>query len=202
VKLPAFQSDYLLQNQHCTKVHIDGTNGQLPAQRTLCKLALLVNQVQMTTPRGAAMNTTIRATIFLSIMSFAGLTMASVPGDRVNLADFATHPEALAGRTLEVTANVIAINADGRSLEMFDSKSRTRIAVRLTQLPKSQRMALICSDVRRLMVSGRASVVAGRLTIDAESVQSMPLLEEARVQDSAPRPAAQVEVVPIVVANN
>ena len=128
------------------------------------------------------MNTTFRMIIFLSILGFAGFTMASVPGDRVDLADFATRPEALAGRTIEVTANVIAINADGKSLEVFDSISRTRIAVRLTQLPKAQRMALIGSDVRRVMVSGRASVVAGRLTIDAESIQSIQLTDEARVQ--------------------
>jgi hypothetical protein len=45
------------------------------------------------------MNNTFRLTIFLSLMSLAGVAMASVPGDRVNLADFATHPELLAGRT-------------------------------------------------------------------------------------------------------
>jgi hypothetical protein len=32
-------------------------------------------------------------------------------------------------------------------------------------------MALICSDVREVLVRGRASMVAGRLTIHAESVQ-------------------------------
>ena len=148
------------------------------------------------------MNNTFRLTIFLSIMSFAGFAMATVPGDRVDLANFAAHPEALAGRTIEVTASVIAINADGKSLEMFDSTSRTRITVRLTQLPKAQRLALICSDVRRVIVSGRASVVAGRLTIEAESVQSIQLVDEARVQNSAQEEAVQIEVVPIAVANN
>jgi hypothetical protein len=148
------------------------------------------------------MNTTFRLIIFLSILSFAGFAMASVPGDRVDLAAFATHPEALAGRTIEVTANVIAINADGKSLEVFDSISRTRIAVRLTQLPKAQRMALISSDVRRVMVSGRASVVAGRLTIDAASVQSIQVIDEARVQNSAQQEAVQVEVVPVAIPNN
>lgn len=148
------------------------------------------------------MNKTLRLTIFLSLMSFAGLAMASVPGDRVDLANFATHPELLAGRTIEVTANVIAISADGKSLEMFDSNSRTRVDVRLTQIPKAQRLALINSDVRRVMVSGRASVVAGRLTIDAESVQSIQLIDDARIQTDAQQEAVQIEVVPIAVANN
>jgi hypothetical protein len=156
----------------------------------------------MTTLKGAAMNNTFRLTIFLSLMSFAGLAMAAVPGDRVDLANFATHPELLAGRTIEVTANVIAISADGKSLEMFDSNSRTRIDVRLTQIPKAQRLALINSDVRRVMVSGRASVVTGRLTIDAESVQSIQLIDEARSQTGAQQEEVQIEVVPIAVTNN
>jgi hypothetical protein len=58
------------------------------------------------------------------------------------------------------------------------------------------------SDVRRVMVSGRASVVAGRLTIDAESLQSIQLTDEARVQKSAQQETVQIEVVPVVIANN
>ena len=129
------------------------------------------------------MNNTFRLTLsFLIIACLAGLTKAHGASDPLDLAEFASHPETFAGRLIEVNAQVIAINADGKSLELFDSQSRTRISVRLTQLRKSERAALMCSDVRHVLVSGRASVVAGRLTIDAQSVQPVALNAEARVE--------------------
>ena len=99
------------------------------------------------------MNSTFRLTLsFLIVICFAGLTMAH-------------------GRTVEVQARVVAIHADGQSLELYDSASRTRISVQLAQLPKADRKALIRSDVREVLVRGQVSMVAGRLTIHAESVQ-------------------------------
>src|SRR6185369_17543339 len=92
--------------------------------------------------------------------------------ERLKIADFASNPESFAGRTVEVEGRVIAINADGRSLELFDSPSHTRISVQLAQLSKTERKALLRSDVREVLVRGRISVDAGRLTIHAESVQS------------------------------
>jgi len=102
---------------------------------------------------GAAMNLTFRLTLsFLIVICFAGLTLAH-------------------GRTVEVQARVVAINADGQSLELYDSPTRTRISVQLAQLSKAEREALIRSDVREVLVRGQASMIAGRLTIHAESVQ-------------------------------
>jgi hypothetical protein len=106
---------------------------------------------------------------FLVVISFAGLTMAH--DERLNLADFASNPAAFAGRTVEVQARVVAINADGQSLELYDSPTRTRISVQLAQLSKAERKALIRSDVREVLVRGQVSMVAGRLTIHAESVR-------------------------------
>ena len=104
------------------------------------------------------MNLTFRLTLsFLIVICFAGLTMA--------------HDERLNGRTVEVQARVVAINADGQSLELYDSPSRTRISVQLAQLSKAERKALIRSDVREVLVRGQVSIVAGRMTIHAESVQ-------------------------------
>ena len=104
------------------------------------------------------MNLTFRLTLsFLIVICFAGLTMA--------------HDERLNGRTVEVQARVVAINADGQSLELYDSPSRTRISVQLAQLSKAERKALIRSDVREVLVRGQVSMVAGRMTIHAESVQ-------------------------------
>jgi len=116
------------------------------------------------------MNLTFRLTLsFLIVICFAGLIMAH--DERLNIADFATNPDAFAGRTVEVQARVVAINADGQSLELYDSPSRTRISVQLAQLSKAERKALIRSDVREVLVRGQVSMVAGRLTIHAESVQ-------------------------------
>jgi len=119
------------------------------------------------------MNLTLRLTLsLLIVISFAGLTMAHGADERLKIADFASDPNAFAGRIVEVEARVIAINADGQSLELFDSPSHTRISVQLAQLTKTERMALIRSDVREVLVRGRVSVVTGRLTIHAVSVQS------------------------------
>ena len=116
------------------------------------------------------MNLTFRLTLsFLIVICFAGLTMAH--DERLNVADFASNPDAFAGRTVEVQARVVAINADGQSLELYDSPSRTRISVQLAQLSKAERKALIRSDVREVLVRGQVSMVAGRMTIHAESVQ-------------------------------
>jgi len=118
------------------------------------------------------MNPTFRLTLsFLFLFCFTGLTMAHGVDERLNLADFASNPENFAGRTVEVQARVIAINADGQSLELYDSASHTRISVQLAQLPRTERTASICSNVREVVVRGRVSTVAGRLTIQAESVQ-------------------------------
>jgi hypothetical protein len=118
------------------------------------------------------MKLTFRLTLsFFIVICFAELTMAHGAGERLNIADFVSDPEGFAGRTVEVEARVVAINADGKSLELFDSPSHTRISVQLAQLPKTERKALIRSDVREVLVRGRISMVAGRLTIHAESVQ-------------------------------
>lgn len=115
------------------------------------------------------MNLTFRLTLsFLIVICFAGLTMAH--DERLNVADFTSNPDAFAGRTVEVQARVVAINADGQSLELYDSPSRTRISVQLAQLSKAERKALIRSDVREVLVRGQVSMVAGRMTIHAESV--------------------------------
>jgi hypothetical protein len=118
------------------------------------------------------MNLTFRLTLsFLIVICLAGLTMAHDAVERLKIADFAGDPDAFAGRTVEVEARVVAISADGRSLELFDSASHARISVQLSQLPTAERNALILSGVREVVVRGQVSVVAGRLTIQAESVQ-------------------------------
>ena len=86
--------------------------------------------------------------------------------ERLDIAELRRDPQAFAGRIVEVQARVIAINADGRSLVLFDSPSHTRIS----ELPETERVALMSTDVRQVVVRGRASMVEGRLTIHAQSV--------------------------------
>ncbi|HEX7294842.1 MAG TPA: hypothetical protein VF251_03755, partial [Pyrinomonadaceae bacterium] len=95
--------------------------------------------------------------------------------DKIKLADFCNNPDALAGRFVEVSARVIAINAQSKSMELFDSATSTTIVVGLRQLTKSERKALMNNDVRRVEVSGRARMVGERLMIDAERIAILPV---------------------------
>jgi hypothetical protein len=118
------------------------------------------------------MNSILKPTLsLLIVICFAGLTLAHGADERLNIANLASDPDGFAGRTVEVKARVSAINADGQSIELFDSPTYTRISVHLAQLPRAERNALIRSDVREVLVRGRLSLVAGRLTIHAESVE-------------------------------
>src|ERR1044072_7832434 len=119
------------------------------------------------------MNSTFRTFIstlsFLIVIGFAGLTTARAD-ERLKIADFVSDPDSFAGRTVELEARVVAINANGQSLELFDSPSHTRISVQLSHLSKTERKKLLRSDVRHFLVRGRILIVAGQLTIHAESI--------------------------------
>ena len=122
------------------------------------------------------MKTPFRLTLFVLIFAaFAGLAGAHYRGNGTDIADFASHPETFEGRVIEVNAKVIAISADSKSMVLFDSQTNTLIGVRLTSLPTAERKALMLSDVRHVVVSGRATVIAGRLTIDAQRIQVLPV---------------------------
>jgi hypothetical protein len=110
---------------------------------------------------------------FVIVMSLAGGTLAGTANERIDIADFRRDPESFAGRSVEVQARVIAINADGQSLVLFDSPSHTRVSVQLTRLSDTERVALLTTDVRQVVVRGRVAIVEGRLTIQAQSVQAV-----------------------------
>ncbi len=62
---------------------------------------------------------------FIIVISIAGLSMARGADERLRIADSASDPGAYSGRTVEVKARVVAINADdGQSIELFDSYAR------------------------------------------------------------------------------
>jgi hypothetical protein len=118
------------------------------------------------------MNRSVSLSLLLFIfVSFAGVAAADGRHDTINIADFLNNPNAFASPLVEINARVIAINANSKSMELFDSKTRTMILVNLSQLEKSERSALIRRDVRQVSVTGRANMVDGRLLITADSVQ-------------------------------
>jgi len=118
---------------------------------------------------------------FLIVTAFAGLATALGRDNRIDIAYLNSHPDTL-GRVVEVSAKVIAINADAKSMELFDSQSRTTIQVNLMQLKRAERNALVRSNVRRVTVSGRAKMVAGRLVIDAQRIEALPVDVDAKSQ--------------------
>jgi len=113
--------------------------------------------------------------LVLILTGLTGIAAADVRYDKINIADFCNNPAAFDGRSIEVSGRVIAINAQSKSIELFDSQSKTVVVVRLSQLPKSERVALINNDVRRVGVSGRARMVGERLVIDAEKIDVLPI---------------------------
>jgi hypothetical protein len=123
----------------------------------------------------------------------AGVTAANGLYEPINFAELAAHPEAYHGRPVEITAAIIAIGADGNRLELFDRQSRTMVTVRLALLPESQRSALIFGFASSLLVQGRATVIAGRLVIDADKAEALPL-ESADSRQSASGASAVVSL--------
>jgi hypothetical protein len=121
----------------------------------------------------------------VSILLLAGVAAAFGRYEPINTADFSAHPETYDGRLVEVRADIIAIGADSKSLQLFDAQSRMMIEVRLMQLSKAQRSALMHSPVRHLLVHGQATVIGGRLIIDAHKVEALPLEAKTNRQQSS-----------------
>ena len=125
------------------------------------------------------MKFTLKLTLSIIIIAcFAGLAVAHDTEEWLDIASFASNPDAYAGRIIAVEARVIAIDAAGKSLELFDSPTRTRISVQMTQLSETERMTLLQSDVRKVVVRGEVSMVKGRVTVNAQSVQALMLESE------------------------
>ena len=91
----------------------------------------------------------------------------------IELKAVAAAPADLEGRRVTVSAEIFSINADARTLNVFDAHSKTLVGVSLVQLSKSQRQALIAEPVVRVSVFGRVELKNGRAIIKADQV--MPL---------------------------
>lgn len=105
-----------------------------------------------------------------SVTGFGSAVSARDLNETVSFSDFRTKPDVFGGRLVEVNARVIAISADSKSMELFDSESKAFVRVRLNNMTATERKNLIKGDVRYVSVVGRAIMLNGRVIIDAQKV--------------------------------
>jgi hypothetical protein len=112
--------------------------------------------------------TIIRLT--LTVLLFAVVVAANDAYQAIDTTNFANRADAYQGRLVEVSGSLVAINADRKSIQIFDPSTKALIEVRLMSLNKSQRNALMLSPVRKVSVYGKTEVRNGKLSIDAHKV--------------------------------
>ena len=92
---------------------------------------------------------------------------------QIDLKEVATRAVELEGRRVAITAEIISISADTRTLNVFDNDSKTLVGVSLAQLSKTQRQTLVSGPIHRVSIYGRVEMKNGRAIIKADQV--MPL---------------------------
>jgi hypothetical protein len=126
------------------------------------------------TKEGALEMNTLRITF--AIFMLAGLATASVEYQPIDTTDFVNRAATYQGQLVAVTGEVCAVNADGKSVRLFDANSKALIDVSISHLQRSQRRALMLRPVHRVSVYGKAQVQNGKLSIDAHRVVVQPNL--------------------------
>lgn len=120
---------------------------------------------------------TLILVVCLAVVGFAqGRTTGSnTDGNyaQTDLKEISRHTTELEGHKVAITADIISISADRRSLVVFDNTTKTLANVSLAQLGKSQRRSLIADPIHRVSVFGRVEIKNGRALIKADQV--MPL---------------------------
>lgn len=117
---------------------------------------------------------------FLSVILLLGSVaaqttrVASLPPQyrEVSAFEVIQNPGVYSGQRVTLTAEILSLSADVRSLDLYDESSRTKISVSLVKLKKADRRALIQSPVHRLSVSGLLSLDGGQVVIQAERVEA------------------------------
>jgi len=99
---------------------------------------------------------------------------------QIDLKEFAAHPAEFEGRRIAVTADIVSVGADLRTVNIFDNESKALVGVSLGQLSKAQRQSLANEPVHRVSVYGRVEVKNGRAIIKADQV--MPLATNLMAQ--------------------
>lgn len=110
----------------------------------------------------------IRLTLTVLILAVVVVANdAYVPIDTTN---FVNRADSYQGRLVAVSGAVVAINADRKSIQIFDTHTKALIEVRLLNLTKTQRNSLMLNGVRKVSVYGKTEVRNGKLSIDAHRV--------------------------------
>ncbi len=118
----------------------------------------------------------VRTFLFICCLALTALAQSKAADNGytpMELKNIADHSSELEGRRVAVTAEIVSVNADFRSMNVFDQTSKAVVAVSLEQLSKSQRQALIHEPVLRVSVFGRIEMKNHRAVIKADQV--MPL---------------------------
>jgi hypothetical protein len=109
--------------------------------------------------------------LYLAVVLFLAVVVtASDAYEPIDTTNFANRADAYQGRLVEVSGEVIAVNADGKSIQIFDTNTKALIEVRLLKLKKAQRNALMLNPVRNVSVYGKTEVRNGKLSIEAHKV--------------------------------
>jgi hypothetical protein len=121
---------------------------------------------------------------FAAVVVLAGSVLAqtgrveNLPAQyrEVNVSDILRNPGAYTGQRVTLTAEILSVSADSKSIDLYDGVSRTMVSVSLATIRKADRRALIQAPVLRISVSGLVGLDRGQVVIEAERV-------EARVAD-------------------
>jgi len=108
--------------------------------------------------------------VTLTVLILAAVVVAHDSYESIDTTDFANRAASYQGRLVEVSGAVVAINADGKSIQIFDANTKALIEVSLLNLKKAQRNSLMMSPVRKISVHGKTEVRNGKLSIDAHKV--------------------------------
>jgi len=106
----------------------------------------------------------------LTVLILAAVAVANDAYESIDTTNFASRADSFQGRLVAVSGAVVAVNADGKSIQIFDTNTKALIEVRLLNLKKTQRTSLMLSPVRKISVYGKTEVRNGKLSIDAHKV--------------------------------
>ncbi len=111
---------------------------------------------------------------FLSTLVFAQGSPAKkdVPAVKAELSEIVDRTAEFQGRRIIATGDVISISADYQSMDIFDARSKAMVVISLSQLPRTQRNALINYPVYKVTVTGRVEMRKGRAVIRAEKISA------------------------------
>jgi len=106
----------------------------------------------------------------LTVLILAVVVVANDAYEPIDTTNFSNRADSYQGRLVAVSGAVVAINADRKSIQIFDTHTKALIEVRLLNLTKAQRNSLMLNAVRKVSVYGKTEVRNGKLSIDAHRV--------------------------------